>query len=605
MLVPVFLLSARSYIIHLPFAAVSLIRVDLMICDICGVECPADAKHCSNCGYPFREPSKDSAPPLSSPVVQPAAAAISQTASQPRGLENTEASPPVDPALIRNILAETEKAAVDAERRRRMAAAKSVPGLIALIALGALAASLVQPWMHLLPNRIFTAWRMPVGFLVIGRGGGLPYLSVGVVLAACLIVGLVRLWLSLRPASSLQTVGLISFLVSLAVIILAMRFWGASLSVGDAFPQLMKQKIILNDRSYETVDRFFGIRNEAPAGEGWERPPSGLAFLGRMLGPGVFLALIAGIILMLLPVVLGNDGYGYTAQIHTTFAAVVVTLGILVVAAMLVYEFFPARWYATRAVVEKRFSGVPAAENTLVTCLNLPAPPVRCAMDLARLYWDDNRPKDALKLYESIERAYPDYERVHGPMGILYFRGKNYWKAAEHLRKYLKISPRDADAREKYSDALVFCGVELLRKNQYRGALNLLTEAHALSEKNRKDAPLNLNIARAYLRLGRVQDGINYLRIAADLRPYDYKLQYDVAELFLSVGNTHGAIFFFKRSIAAQQDFADAYEALGDLYRDKLHDNAAAVVWYRKAIKAREFSAAAARSRGKLRAVTR
>lgn len=565
-----------------------------MICDICGAEAASDAKFCEACGYPFQTAKPESA----TAAPKPAAPSPAVPGTPPAG-----APPAADPALIEKILAETER-----KNMKKSGSGKFVllrPKLWAAVGLALLAGSLALPWMRLLPNRSFYAWQMPLLFLVTGRGGGLPFLSIGVAITVAVILGAIWLLRSQRPAAQLQGAGLAAFVLVVATLALSTRFWDASLAVGDAFPQLMKQKVILTDRSYETAYRFLGLHPEAPVGAGWTRPPSGVAFLRGMLGAGFLLALAGALVLLLTPVLVGDTSFGFTRQIPTTVAAAGIAILILGAAGLAVFELLPGKWYTAKAAVEMRVSGAPRAELTLVMCLNLSSPPVDCAMSLAGLYWKTQRPRDAMNLYQSIAKVYPDYVKVNRPLGLLYFSQRNYWEAVPRFRKVLAVKRRDREIREKLSQSLVMCGNDATANRRYSDAAALLTEAYGLMPENHKDPALNLSIARTYLRMGRIKDGVQYLRVAADLKPYDFELQNTVADLFLSVDNVNAAVFFYKRAIAAKHDFADAYVSLGDIYRDRLNDPNAAAEWYKNAMTVHEFSPAADRAKERLRRMGR
>ncbi len=137
-----------------------------------------------------------------------------------------------------------------------------------------------------------------------------------------------------------------------------------------------------------------------------------------------------------------------------------------------------------------------------------------CWMALNNLANDmaQNRPADAIPIYQRALRLKPDYGNAHQNLGVAYAQTKQIDKAIVELREAVRLQP-------KYANAHVNLGNAYYVNKQFAEAAEMYEKGLELLEK--PSAQVNLCLGDAYGSLGQFEKARRQYKKALDLQP-DY-----------------------------------------------------------------------------------
>lgn len=147
------------------------------------------------------------------------------------------------------------------------------------------------------------------------------------------------------------------------------------------------------------------------------------------------------------------------------------------------------------------------------------------------------------------------------------FKNQNYDEAIDYLTRYLKKSPKDADAHLKLGLALL--KKENLREavDQFKESINLdpeNSEAHALIKKS------IFNEANRFFSEGKNDLGMRYLTAYLTINSEDVETHIMLAKEFIKMGSTRNAISSLNKAVELDPKNPEVVELL-DYFSDGFH----------------------------------
>ena len=561
-----------------------------MVCDFCGTTYTDEAKFCPKCGMPALDEKKSPPPQATTPTPQ-----IPSTISSVEQIKK-EIQKHLT-AAERTIQTESTQSTdtglkISGRRTHRQPRSWFLAGTLLILP------ALLLPWIQLTDRPLY-AIRLPITFLLTGSSVKYPYISAGIVILIIFIVSLREALRRRRILTYIQAAALISIILPLLGIFSGIRQWNLYVSNPQEYQIYLKETIKQFDRSYEKFDLFIGGKESAAdAVAPLKTGITGWRFLLNWCRAGLIFPLTAGLLLLITTWIFPYSGY--RLHLPSTPLSLGCASAICAATLFIIYQFFPSHWFLIQGNIYEMIGRQQKAIAALEACGKLPVPPIRCQMKLGTLYWKNNRTDDALDLLHKINEKYPDYPDVHKSLGDISFYGKNYWKAINHYKTYREKYPKDKDVVENLSASLIYVGNSIYEKGSIKGAMRFLKEALLVNPGYRTDEALNLRIGEIHAALGEWKDAAVYYRAVADLQPESFEMQIKTADACRKAGEYTNAIVFYKRSFQLRPNEASPCVAIGDIYRDHLHNTELAKRWYRKAIEANEYDPAADDAKRKL-----
>jgi len=185
-------------------------------------------------------------------------------------------------------------------------------------------------------------------------------------------------------------------------------------------------------------------------------------------------------------------------------------------------------------------------------------------VNLAVLYLDSNRPREALQQAQEAARIAPDSALAHLTLGRCYFANGEEEKAGAEYETAIKIDPQDGDA---------FFALGQMRMFQRR--LPQAEEAlrHAI-QVSPNLGPAYAALAQKLMAEGKNAEARGLLEKAVTLNSQDWQSQYQLAVLLNQAGETVRATDLLRKVLQANPDFPGAREQLatGLLRREDVQD---------------------------------
>jgi tetratricopeptide (TPR) repeat protein len=175
--------------------------------------------------------------------------------------------------------------------------------------------------------------------------------------------------------------------------------------------------------------------------------------------------------------------------------------------------------------------------------------------------------KDALILFEELDKKTPEDFRVLNQIGLLELHFKNYDAA-------LSILLRSINFRADQSYIVIKISHIFISLSQPKKALVFFQD---MLGKGFIRAEFYFEIARLYKILGEPLKVIESLKKATELNPNFYQAWNDLANFNRGLARFKDALDAYKKAINARPDYAEAYNNRGHLFQDfKMHKEALA-----------------------------
>ena len=155
-----------------------------------------------------------------------------------------------------------------------------------------------------------------------------------------------------------------------------------------------------------------------------------------------------------------------------------------------------------------------------------------------------------------------DYER-----GEQAFKSENYDEAIEYLKRYLKKSPKDADAHLKLGLAFLKKGDLKEAVDQFKESINLNpenSEARTLIKKSIFDQ------ANTFFSEGKNDIGMRYLMAYVTINPDDVDTHIILAKEFIKMGSTRNALSSLNTAVSLDPKNPEVVKLL-DYFSDGFH----------------------------------
>lgn len=548
-----------------------------MDCKNCGNEVPTGSKFCTKCGTPAGADEANGTPASSVDKIK---REIEGYLGLPDDIAPSGAEPALPPA---------EGPRLTGEPRWWFLAGS-------LLILPAL----LLPWVRVTDRSVW-AWRLPASSLILERGSALPLLSAGIVL---LILFGICLYHSLRKdrvITILQLAAFGCFLVGFLACAGGVRAWNAAVSGPLTFEEDNRNWLSEIDRGYKKIDLFLGREPaKTPPARAAELPHSGLKFIMGYCRPGCLFPLLGGLWLIVCTLLFPESGRRLHYRVPASPAALVILAAAIAGCLAATYYFFPAQWFLARGGAWETFGKRQKAIAAYESCAKLPVPPITCPLRLSNLYWKEKRVDKAFALLTDLEKKFPESTGVNRALGDLHYFGRNFWKAAEHYRRYRERKPDTREVNTKLASSLVFIGNDKFEKMALADALRLLKEACDLNPQYETNSGIQLRIGEILVMGGEWNEAVPYYKNAADLLPGDFDIQVQTAKVLIKAEDFENAVAYYERSIQLRPEASLSHIAIGDIHRDRYGNRDKAIEWYRKAIEVNEFSTGADVARERL-----
>ncbi len=539
----------------------------------------------------------------------------------------------VDEALIEELLEESDKKKKFGDINIDLRTMFKSPVFYLAAGTLLLLPALLFPWFRFYEGEPLTAFRLPVVFLFADRVYAAPWLTVGVVVAAMFVIDIALTIYPRRIVTFMQIFAYISILLTIGGLLLGLRHWNAMLGHGPVYDTYLqnRQRVLPADpapwlqigKKQAAAPVAFatgavrtpgqppvGVRRAMP-----QRPPyiprtaanlinvnnlvpppkpmhaganqkNIIGFFFNVLCIGFLFPLISGVVILWSTTKLATKMRHVEFQIPATVGALLIVLFVIAAALFLFARISPERWFTAQNNLYRKVGMNDAGDRKLALCIEAAAPDYLCRKALAKSYWEKGKTKDALALYMEVLKERPDFPDVHRDLGDFYYNGKNYWRAADHYKKYLRQRPSVAAVREKLSKCLTYIGNLEYGRHNYRRAARAYEDAIQTMDKNKNDPILRYKTGDAYSKLGRITDALVHLSASADMQPHDVELQIRVARMYEMKRNFDKALYYYKCAIDAAPDQTKTYIYIGNLYRNLKGDKTKAAEWYQKGIEA-------------------
>jgi len=166
----------------------------------------------------------------------------------------------------------------------------------------------------------------------------------------------------------------------------------------------------------------------------------------------------------------------------------------------------------------------------------------------ARLCYSQHNHQEAIDLARRAIAHKPDCDGVYNVLGRAYFASGRFQEAADLIEKAIEANGDDYNVYIPYTNALERLGRDKTARH-YREMEMLMLERQL--ELVPEDVRARSLLAADYANLGRVDDAIRHLQMAAALRPNDANILYNVACTYGILGKREEALDILRRCLAA------------------------------------------------------
>ena len=166
----------------------------------------------------------------------------------------------------------------------------------------------------------------------------------------------------------------------------------------------------------------------------------------------------------------------------------------------------------------------------------------------ARLCYAQHLHEDAIKFALKAIELKPDCEGVYNVLGRAYFASGRFHEAAALIEKAVEANGDDYNVYIPYTNCLERLG-EFKQLKRFREMEMSLLERQL--EMVPEDVRARSLLAADYANLGKVDDAVRHLEMAAALRPNDANIMYNVACTYGVLGKKEECLEALKRSVHA------------------------------------------------------
>ncbi len=180
----------------------------------------------------------------------------------------------------------------------------------------------------------------------------------------------------------------------------------------------------------------------------------------------------------------------------------------------------------------------------------------RSRRNLAYVYEDKGRLREAVIQYRHSLRLEPGAEQVHSNLGNVYTKlGKLEQAAAEYLKE-IELYPENAAAFHGLGNVYAEMGKLTAAAAVYRRCLRI--------DPGLKDAHNNLGIV--YIRQGKQEQAVAELSKEIKYHPDNAKAYYNLGNALRDQGRKEEAVFQYRRCLQINPAFKNAHDNIGSIY---------------------------------------
>ncbi len=172
--------------------------------------------------------------------------------------------------------------------------------------------------------------------------------------------------------------------------------------------------------------------------------------------------------------------------------------------------------------------------------------------DLALLYLEVGRPREAAAHFSTVVEQMPDSASAHYNLGTALERAGAFDDATSHYARAVALKPEYAAARVNLGNMRLRQGRADEAATEYEAALALTPD----------DFSAHNNLGRVRLNQGRPSDAAPHLDAAIRINPRDAEVQFNMAELLVSTHRLPEAVGHYREAIALRPQWAPALVGL-------------------------------------------
>ena len=192
---------------------------------------------------------------------------------------------------------------------------------------------------------------------------------------------------------------------------------------------------------------------------------------------------------------------------------------------------------------------------------------------LAVYHRDHGRSVQAIRAYEEVADADPEFAGAYYNLGNLYYELKQYDRAAPYFQKVIGLKPDFAEAHYNFGNLHYDTG-------QYGRAIEYFEKVIALKP---DFAEAHFQMGNAWYGLRRYDRAAKHFESAITLKPQFVAAYYNAGDLYYRTGQFHAAVEAYRKAIALKPDNARAHSNLGNAYHG-LGDYERAISAYEQAV---------------------
>lgn len=172
-------------------------------------------------------------------------------------------------------------------------------------------------------------------------------------------------------------------------------------------------------------------------------------------------------------------------------------------------------------------------------------------------YFQEERYEEAIASYKLVLENSPENYLVHNYIGDCYMKMEKYDNAEKEFRDFLEAAKQDISpvSIPMQADALSSLGTISARKDDNKAALTYFLEAYKL---NPMDEEVNYNLGEINFSLRKIDEAIEYYRIASDIKPTWPEPYMKLGYAYLNKKDTPKAIENFEKFLELAPDHPQA-----------------------------------------------
>lgn len=208
--------------------------------------------------------------------------------------------------------------------------------------------------------------------------------------------------------------------------------------------------------------------------------------------------------------------------------------------------------------------------------------------NLAKLYQDVGRLREALDLYHKVLALNPNYKDAHFNLGRLYQQLGQSAQAVASYDQTIATNLTNAEIYvnviKAYTEALKADPTNALYRQAQRTTLERYRALPSIHPRYKESAVFYFNLGYLYQEMKEYKEAIAAYELALDLNPDYTSALYNLGNVYEQLGQVKQALFLYEKVMGLNPRHAEAYLNSG-VISTRLRDYPQAIEYYEKALK--------------------